>query len=114
MTDFIYLQKIYDLLHPGSVYMDDDNNLWLKPEQNDAYHLIDCLINISNGEICHFSKVMTNTCAKNEKKFVIYGESDGFKEVFETTTSRNEALFLASKYAMSFGSEWDIWFEEVK
>jgi hypothetical protein len=32
--------------------------------------------------------------------------------VIDITTIKDDALFLVSEYIMSFGSEWDIWFEE--
>ena len=39
MKDYVLMSEIFDELSPGSVYMDNRNELWLKPLQDISYHL---------------------------------------------------------------------------
>ena len=37
--------------------------------------------------------------------------ADGIVETIDTTDDENDAIYLVSEYTMSFGSNWNIWYE---
>ena len=58
MKDFNKMIEEYDALPCGGVYMDNKNEFWLKPSQEDIYHLDDNFISMTDGRIVHLARVM--------------------------------------------------------